>query len=152
MSTLVLEISPQLRARLKERAAHAHKAIDKIAQQILEEALNVPPIQTLAHPPPPADALNLAEREARFIQQLRDEGKVVSLSPELQKLIVPNVDREQVYQEMSKVGGATLSEIVHAHRQERHDILVYGHKRDGETIRAREGKRTYKTNRRRKRK
>jgi hypothetical protein len=167
MNTWIVEVPEQIREQLHQRALSEGKDAQAVALEILTRALTAPvekiepptppaPVEKVEPPPPPTPSPPVYESEAeryeRVYRKLREEGLIVPLSDELKKMIIPGVDREEVFQEMGKAGGKPLSQIVIEQRQERHDILVYGYKRARQKIRARERQQLGKKRRSRKRK
>jgi len=147
MSTLVLEISPHLRARLTARAKQEGKRIDEVARTMLENVLEAP-----AAEPAPAPKESEEVRHERVLKALRDEGLLWEQPDRDKTPVTSEQEREELFQEASKAGGKSLSQIVQEQRQERHDILVYGYKRARKKILARERQSVGKKSPRRKRK
>ncbi|GEM_PF-1015457 len=164
MDTLMVQVPAKIREQLDKRALSEGKDPQAVALEILAREL-APPAEKVEAPSMPAptektDALSPpaptpvsyeseAARYERVYQKLREEGLIVPLSEELKKYIIPGLDREKVFEEMSRAGGKPLSQIVIEQRQERHDILVYGYKRARQKIRARDRKRLGKGSRKR---
>lgn len=140
MSTLVLEISPQLKARLVRRAKQEGKPLDEMARTMLENVLEASPN--------PARAPKESEevRYQRVLKKLREEGLLWEQPDRNRAPKSTEAEREEIFQEMGRAGGKTLSQIVQEQRQDRHDILVYGYKRNGKKTRAREGQSGVKLN------
>lgn len=146
MSTLVLEISPQLRARLTARAKQEGKPIDEVARTMLENFLEAPA------KPAPAPKESEEVRHQRVLENLRKEGLIREQPDRNRTPIFTEAERKEIYQEAGRADGKPLSQIVQEQRQERHDILVYGYKRARKKILARERKQVGKKSSRRKRK
>lgn len=152
MDTLIVQMPEKIREQLNKRALSEGKDPQSVAAEILTRELGViaEPTQ-MANPETPTPYESEEVRRERVHRKLREQGILVELSDELKKYIIPGVDREAVFDEMSRVGGKPLSQIVIEQRQERHDILVYGYKRARQKIRARDRQQSRKKPSRRKR-
>ncbi len=149
MDTLTVSVPETIRTKLDERARAEGKDAQAVALEILTRDLGT------LQPEPPARFLPYDSEEAkraRVERKLREQGLIEPLGEDLEKMIIPGVDADKVFEEMGKVGGKPLSQIVIEQRQERHDILVYGYKRARQKIRARERKQSSQATRSRKRK
>ncbi|MBI5303186.1 MAG: hypothetical protein HY868_13720 [Chloroflexi bacterium] len=71
---------------------------------------------------------------------MREQGLIVPLSDDLKNQIKNPATLEEAQEIMTRAGGKSPSQIVIEQRQERHDILVYGHKRARKAIRSRNRK------------
>jgi len=149
MDTLIFQVPERIREQLNKRAQSEGKDPQVVALEILERDLGEVE-QKAETPTAPYETEEV--RRARVYRKLREEGVIVPLSDALKKYILPDVDREAVFEEMNRVGGKPLSQIVIEQRQERHDILVYGYKRARQKIRARERQQSRKSASRRKNK
>jgi hypothetical protein len=152
METWTVQVPARIHKQLQQRALSEGKTPQAVALEILEHDLSAPGDKTES-PNEPAPAVvydTERERYAQFHRTLREQGLLRPLSPELQKLIIPNVDREEVVEAMTQAGGKSLSEIVIEQRQERHDSLVYGHQRARKKVHPRKGKQASRTSHRRK--
>jgi plasmid stability protein len=95
--TANIQIPDNLMQRLQARAKREGVAPDSEAADILREALA-------------QDEPVVTEREL-VLRVLRESGKLVELSPELQKRIIPGVTHEEVRESFARAGGQPLSEI-----------------------------------------
>ncbi|MBI4674828.1 MAG: hypothetical protein HY741_24550 [Chloroflexi bacterium] len=137
MTAITLQLTPALKKQLRARARQEGKAEDEIAYKILVEALE--PVQLAPEKKSASDVAlgdqSIRARTARFYQQLRAQGFIVPPSPALKKRIKKPISLQEAQDIMTRAGGESLSEIVDAHRQERHDLLVHGHERTRKKIR-----------------
>lgn len=132
MDTMIVHVPEKIREQLEKRASSEGKTAQTVALEILARDL-VPPEPAAS----PAIYETEKEKYERVMKKLREDGLIQPLSDELKKMIIPGVDHEQVFKEMSTAGGKPLSQIVIEQRQERHDILVYGHQRARKKVHAR---------------
>lgn len=98
MTTLMIELPPDLYRRLEEVAAHEAKKPAEWARLLLEERLVAVP-----------EEKNEQEKARRA---LREAGLLVELGPGLKKLIRPGVHHEEVEASLARAGGKPLSEII----------------------------------------
>ena len=102
MTTLMIELSPDLYRKLEKAAAQEAKKPAEWNQALLEERLAAMPAEE-------------GERE-RARRALREAGLLGELSPGLQRLIRPEVRHEDVEAALAQAGGQPLSEIILAQR------------------------------------
>lgn len=99
MTTLTLELSPELYDRLDEEAERLGKLPQVLAQEWL--------VERLASPAPSP----ISERE-KAREALRAAGLLTELGPNLSRMADPTVSLEDVVAAMVRAGGKPLSEIV----------------------------------------
>ena len=102
MTTLMIELSPDLYRKLEKAAAQEAKKPAEWTQVLLEERLAAMPVEE-------------GERE-RARRALREAGLLGELSPGLQRLIRPKVRHEDVEAALAQASGQPLSEIILAQR------------------------------------
>ena len=102
MTTLMIELSPDLYRKLEKAAAQEAKQPAEWTRSLLEERLAAMPAEE-------------GERE-RARRALREAGLLGALSPGLQRLIRPEVRHEDVEAALARTGGQPLSEIILAQR------------------------------------
>jgi len=98
MTTLRIELPPDLYRKLETAAAQEAKKPAEWTRSLLEERLHAIPDKA-------------SEREAAR-HALREAGLLVELSPGLKRLIRPEVRHEDVEAALSRVGGKPLSEVI----------------------------------------
>ena len=99
MTTLSLELSPELYRRLRAEADRLGRPVADVAKQLLTERLTSPPSAA------PTD-----REKAR--ETLRAAGLLAELSPGLRAWANSTVRLEDVEASFARVGGQPLSEIV----------------------------------------
>lgn len=98
MTTLTLELQPELYARLVQEAARLGQPVETLVAEWLERRF-----------PPPVPS---GERE-RAIAVLREAGLLTELGPELkQRAAQATMSLEEIQAIFARVGGKPLSEIV----------------------------------------
>ncbi len=98
MTTLILELQPDLYDRLAQEAARPGQPVEKLVEEWLERRF-----------PPPAPA---CERE-RAIAVLREAGLLTEPDPELKRQAAQaTMSLEDIQAIFARVGGNPLSEIV----------------------------------------
>jgi hypothetical protein len=103
MTTLTLELAPEVYRRLHEEADRLGKPPQVVVQEWL--------IERLSAPLPRADS----ERE-NVRQALRAAGLLVEQYPRLRKRVDQDVRLEDVAASLARVGGKPLSDIILAQR------------------------------------
>ena len=103
MSTLVLDLPPNLLERLTIEAKRRQQAVEEVASTLLSEDLS-PPSE-------PEDERNRVE------QVLREAGMLVYLADGLRSRIDAKVSHEDVVAALGHAGGKPLSEIVMEQRR-----------------------------------
>ena len=98
MTTLMIELPPDLYHKLEKAAAQEAKKPAEWTRSLLEERLAAMPAEE-------------GER-ARARHALREAGLFVELSPGLKRLIRPEVRHEDVEAALARAGGKPLSEII----------------------------------------
>ena len=96
METLTLTLPLDLRRRLQQKARETGKQPERLALEILEQVLS---------PESPITPRSSIEVFASL-------GRLSSLSPQLQKRIIPGVTLKEVQDALSKAKGKPLSEII----------------------------------------
>ena len=96
MTTLMIELPPDLYRKLEKAAAQEAKKPAEWTRSLLEERL----------------AARSVEEGERVRHALREAGLLVELSPGLKRLIRPEVRHEDVEAALARVGGKPLSEII----------------------------------------
>lgn len=100
MTTLTLELPPELYNRLRTEAERLGKSVQVLAQEMLAERLA---------PPVPAE---MSERE-RVAEALRAAGLLAELSPEeKQRAAQCTTTLEEVRAALDRAGGKPLSELI----------------------------------------
>ena len=102
MTTLMIELPPDLYGKLEKAAAQEAKKPAEWTRALLEERLAAMPVEE-------------GER-ARARHALREAGLLVELSPGLQRLSRPEVRHEDVEATLARAGAQPLSEISLAQR------------------------------------
>lgn len=101
MTTLTLELTPDVYERLRQEATRQGKSIKHAAQELLTEQLLAPPVS------PP-----LSERE-RVREALRAAGLLAELGPEMKKRAAQaTMTLEEVQAALDRAGGQPLSELI----------------------------------------
>jgi hypothetical protein len=152
MDRIIVQLPAQVQKQLNKRAKSEGKDPQAVAAEILARELGTTTDEKSTPTPsqePTTDASESVRREHLY-RTLREQGMWVDLGDELKKYIIPGIDRDQVFEAMGQTGGKPLSQIVIEQRQERHDILVYGHKRARKKVHAREREQSGKKTSRRK--
>ena len=103
MTTLTLELPPEVYRRLHEEADRLGKPPQAVVQEWLMERLSVPPLEASS------------ERE-KVRQVLRAAGLLVEQLPHLPQRMDRQVGLEDVAASLARVGGTPLSDIVLAQR------------------------------------
>jgi predicted transcriptional regulator len=101
MTTLTMELPPEVYRRLYEEADRLGKPPQVVAQEWLVERLA-----------PQAQALAPGGDREKVRQALQAAGLLTELSPNLRKLADPTVHLEDVRAALERAGGKTLGEIV----------------------------------------
>ncbi len=97
MSTLTVELSPELLERLQAEANQRQEPPERTAVTLLEERLA-----------PPAEP----EESEKVRRVLREAGLLSELSPGLRARIKQTVRHEDVVTALDRAGGKPLSEII----------------------------------------
>ncbi len=106
MTTLTVELPPELYDLLKKRATQKGKPEYIVAQELLAESLR-----------PPQEVLDREKSRA----VLRNAGLLVEPTPDEQSYAARcNVTLEEVRSALDKAGGLPLSEVVIAQRGHKH--------------------------------
>lgn len=102
MTTLTIELQPEIYARLREKAASVGRPIEKLIEESLARRFL---------PAAPA-----GERE-RSMAVLREAGLLVELEPELKHLASQaSMSLEAIHTLFARTGGQSLSELVQEQR------------------------------------
>ncbi|RRR75868.1 MAG: hypothetical protein EI684_03870 [Candidatus Viridilinea halotolerans] len=102
MTTLTIDLQPELYARLTQEAANAGRPIEKLIEESLARRFL---------PAAPA-----GERE-RAMAVLREAGLLVELEPELKHLASQaSMSLEEIHAVFARTGGQSLSELVQEQR------------------------------------
>lgn len=99
MSTLTVELSPELLERLQAEANQRQEPPERTAVTLLEERLT-----------PPAKPEESEREKVRRV--LRETGLLSELSPGLRARIKQTVRHEDVVTALDRAGGKPLSEII----------------------------------------
>ncbi|CAG0947899.1 hypothetical protein ANRL1_04687 [Anaerolineae bacterium] len=132
MDTMIVQVPEKIREHLEKRASSEGKTAQTVALEILARDL-VPPEPAA----PPAIYETEKEKYERVMKKLCEDGLIQPLSDELKGQIKNPATLEEAQEIMTRAGGKSLSQIVIEQRQERHDILVYGHQRARKKVRSR---------------
>lgn len=99
MTTLTMELPPEVYHRLHEEAERLGKTPQVVAQEWLVERLASP-------------GLSAGSDREKAHQALQSAGLLTGLSPNLYRLANPTVRLEDVRAALERAGGKTLSQIV----------------------------------------
>lgn len=99
MTTLTLELPPQIYQQLRERAERLGKSPQAIVREWLIERLSSP------------NSEPVSDRE-KVRAALRTAGLRIEMSPALRARVNPSLSLEEVETALAKAGGTPLSEII----------------------------------------
>ena len=103
MSTLVIDLPPEIYKRLEERARQLGQAPEELSRALLEAALQS---SEVAQPTTAREVLEAA-------------GRIRPLSSTLRRKILPGVTLDEVRALLSQAAGPSLSDIIQAQRGEK---------------------------------
>jgi hypothetical protein len=100
MSTIVLNIDPELYKQISAEAKARGQAMEEYSRELFESAFE--------------KRRKSSKETAREL--LEAAGMLRPLGDELRKLITSDVPLDEIVEEVSKAGGPTLTEILQEHR------------------------------------